>query len=153
MPIAPIAMAPASERPPMIVSAGYFSSRRAPNFQSSHETPVRPAFIRSAPPVGTCWRVFFRVACNFTLQSYLRQRLRRGFGGCSLTVNEQFYWPATIALRAEDASGRSEPRGEVAPNDRRHRTKLRSICSTRSALAAANAFVAQIALALKILQI
>ena len=56
MPTAPIAMAPESERPPMIVSAGYFSSRRAPSFQSSHETAVRPAFIRSTPPsarVGT----------------------------------------------------------------------------------------------------
>src|SRR5687767_6644024 len=38
MPTAPIAMAAASERPPMIVSAGYLSSRRAPSFQSSHET-------------------------------------------------------------------------------------------------------------------
>ena len=38
MPTTPMAMAAASERPPMIVSAGYFSSRRAPSFQSSHET-------------------------------------------------------------------------------------------------------------------
>src|SRR6185436_7824725 len=58
MPTAPIAMAPASERPPMIVSAGYFSSRRAPSFQSSHETALRRAFIRSilqSARVGT-WR-------------------------------------------------------------------------------------------------
>src|SRR5262245_56162903 len=51
MPIAPIAMAPASERPPTIVSAGYFSSRRAPSFQSSHEIAARPVFICSAPQV------------------------------------------------------------------------------------------------------
>src|SRR3954465_1168214 len=38
MQTAPIAMAPASERPPIMVSAGYFSSSRAPSFQSSHET-------------------------------------------------------------------------------------------------------------------
>src|SRR5688572_29607914 len=37
MPTAPIAMAAASERPAMIVSAGYFSSRRTPSFQSSQE--------------------------------------------------------------------------------------------------------------------
>src|SRR6185436_15261480 len=68
MPTAPIAMAPASERPPMIVSAGYFSSRRAPSFQSSHETAVRPAFIRSDPPVRT----------------------RRGMGSCASSRMEAF---------------------------------------------------------------
>src|SRR6188472_2336909 len=49
MPSAPIAMAPASERPPMIVSAGYFSSRRAPSFQSSHETTVIGPHPAGAP--------------------------------------------------------------------------------------------------------
>src|SRR6185436_9383777 len=54
MPTAPIAMAPASERPPIIVSAGYFSRRRAPSFQSSHETVVsrlRPEAAGISPDV------------------------------------------------------------------------------------------------------
>jgi len=40
MPTTPIDMAAASERPPMIVSAGCFSSIRPPSFQSSQETAV-----------------------------------------------------------------------------------------------------------------
>src|SRR6188768_833800 len=49
MPTTPIAMAAASERPPMIVSAGYFSSIRAPSFQSSHETAVIGPHPADAP--------------------------------------------------------------------------------------------------------
>ena len=63
MPTAPIAMAAASERPPMIVSAGYFSSRRAPSFQSSHETmPSRGRRARllcaspRPPNAANAWR-------------------------------------------------------------------------------------------------
>src|SRR3954470_13526441 len=77
----------------------------------------------------------------------------RGVGGYSLSVNERSYWLLAMASQASVASCRSRPTGEVAPNDRRHRTKLRDIYSTRSALAAANAFVTQIALTLEVLQI
>src|SRR5687768_5372515 len=61
MPIAPIAMAAASDRPPMIVSAGCLRSIRAPSFQSSHETafkgprpegPTSPTAVIGPYPAG-----------------------------------------------------------------------------------------------------
>ena len=45
MPTTPMVMAAASERPPMIVSAGYFSSMRVPSFQSSQETDIALLYI------------------------------------------------------------------------------------------------------------
>src|SRR5262245_48835466 len=96
MPTAPIAMAPDSERPPMIVSAGYFRSRRAPSFPSSHETSGRGARpdARDALPTAVIWRHptgapepaarkpdphswVMLSQIYFTLQIYLRLCVRR----------------------------------------------------------------------------
>jgi hypothetical protein len=45
-------MAAASDTPPMIVNPGYLSSRRTPNFQSSHDSPVHLVMriAASVPP-------------------------------------------------------------------------------------------------------
>src|SRR4051812_19057165 len=77
----------------------------------------------------------------------------RGVGGFNLSVKETSHLLLAVASQTARARCWARPTGEVAPNDRRHRTKLRDIYSTRSALAASHAFVTQIALTLEVLQI